>query len=194
MGSWLAILLSTTLVFSAKQACAQQEDPLTILAGDIDLYLYAEYAAGLTTPRRPPQLMAQAINSKRISCQHKRAATISGAINAASILLESATSNPAAKCVSAYPLQGGLYTLQASYIKGANWATWNCYQNPGAVTTAAAPVAVPLFSSQAVVLQGGSSYTCVATYTALTPDEEAAVESINWDTEMVKIASIPAGM
>lgn len=191
VGSWVALLLSTTLLFSAQQACAQQADPLTELSGEIDLYLYAEYATGLTAPQRPPQLTAKAINSKRISCQQRRAATITG-VTDASTLLDTAASNPTAKCTSIYPLQGGLYTLQASYIRGANWASWTCYQNPApgaaAAAVAAAPVALPLFSSQAVVLNGGSSYTCVATYTALTPAEAAAIESINWDAEMSRIA------
>lgn len=188
LGTWLALLLSTSLLLSVQQTSAQAS-PYEAISGNIELYLFAEYASGLTTPRRPPQLLAKAVDSKRISCQHKRAATVSGIANAAATVLESGSLAQRARCISAFPLQGGLYTLQASYIPDANWATWNCYKNPSpGANIAETPATVPLFSSQAVTLDGGASYTCIATYTAQSPEQIAAVDAINWDAEVARVA------
>lgn len=190
MATWTVVLCAFSLLLTPWQVSAQA-NPYTVDSGDIDLYLVAEYGHGLTTPRRPPQLTAQAINSKGISCRHRRAATVSSIAIQAANTLESALQAAAAKCVTAHPLQGGLYTLQASYIKGANWATWSCYKRPslGAASPASsADSAVTMFSSQAVTLEGGFSYTCVATYTARSAAEVAAVEAINWDVEVARVS------
>jgi hypothetical protein len=182
------VLLVTMASLSAPRAAAQLLDPSAASSeGPVELYLYAEYVPGLSVPARPPQLTAKAINSKRISCSHKRATTIN---TASPTVLE--TSARRAKCVSAYPLNGGIYNLLASYIDGANWATWKCYKNApatagGAVVTAAATAEVPLFSSQAVTLVGGNSYTCIATYTPLTAAQKAAIAAMDWNSQVSQV-------
>jgi hypothetical protein len=187
MGTWL-VLLVTMASLSAPRAAAQMMEPSVAPSdGPIELYLYAEYAPGLSVPARPPQLTAKAITSKRISCSHRRATTIN---TASPTVLEASARR--AKCVSAYPLNGGLYNLLASYIEGANWATWKCYKNApaasgGAVVTAAAPAEVPLFSSQAINLAGGSSYTCIATYTPLTAAQKAAIAAMDWNSQVTQV-------
>uniref|UniRef100_A0A383VFK3 Glycoside hydrolase family 5 domain-containing protein n=1 Tax=Tetradesmus obliquus TaxID=3088 RepID=A0A383VFK3_TETOB len=189
MATWM-VLLVTMASLSAPRATAQMMEPAAASSeGPIDLYLYAEYAPGLSVPARPPQLTAKAITSKRISCSHRRATTISSA--SATVLEASARK---AKCVSAYPLNGGMYNLLASYIEGANWATWKCYKNApaasgGAVVTAAAPAEVPLFSSQAVNLAGGNSYTCTATYTPLTAAQKAEIAAMDWNSQVTQVAA-----
>jgi hypothetical protein len=188
MATWM-VLLVTMASLSAPRAAAQMLDPSTTTSdAPIELYLYAEYAQGLSVPARPPQLQAKAINSKRISCSHRRAPTIN---SANPTVLEASARR--AKCVSAYPLNGGLYTLLASYIEGANWATWKCYKNTpasagGAVVTAAAPAEVPLFSSQAITLEGGNSYTCIATYTPLTAAQKEAIAAMDWNSKVSQVS------
>lgn len=194
MAVWLTCLLAVAHM-TTHQAAAQVDPTAVASEGPIQLYLFAEYTPGLAVPAKPPQLQARAINSKRISCSHRRAATISGAANgdAAATVLESAARR--AKCVSAYPLNGGLYTLLASYIEGANWATWKCYKNTpaaqdGVGIAAAASAEVPLFSAQAVQLDAGSSYSCVATYAPLTAEQKAAIAALDWNQEVVTAASV----
>eukprot|EP00882_Tetradesmus_deserticola_P019764 GHRQ01021302.1.p1 GENE.GHRQ01021302.1~~GHRQ01021302.1.p1 ORF type:complete len:501 (+),score=125.39 GHRQ01021302.1:274-1776(+) len=189
MATWMALLV-TVASLSAPMAAAQVlQPPEAASKAPVELYLYAEYAPGMSVPARPPQLQAKAITSKRISCSHRRAATIN---SANPTVLEASARR--AKCVSAYPLNGGLYTLLASYIEGADWAKWKCYRNApatsgGAVVTTAAPAEVPLVSSQAIDLAGGSSYTCVATYTPLTDAQKAAIAALDWSSQVTQVAT-----
>jgi Cellulase (glycosyl hydrolase family 5) len=156
-----------------------QIDPAAMpgTGGTIELYLTAEYAAGLSPPAQPPTISASAVAGKRIDCIERPAAMLPAGTAAT---LAASTARSGRCSTSAAPLRGGLYSLQASYLQGAAWPTWACYNVAEGGATANAAAMVPMYSDAAVNLQAGQAYACVATYNPLTQAQQAAVEAISW--------------
>lgn len=159
--------------------------------GRIELFLLATYADGVAAPAVPPQLLAARVLGKGVDCQRNAtdARSVLGGAAPTGTALAAAPLPAAVQCGSSQqPLQGGLYTLQASRVEGANWATWQCFAQPlplaGSVATASAAgsnssQAVTMFS-QAAQLRGGNRFTCVATYTKESDAQAAATAAISW--------------
>jgi hypothetical protein len=201
--SGTTLLLLLALV--AAVAVSAQEDPTPATAGGpIELYLVAAYGPGLVRPTTGPTLVAKALSGKRISCQldnaggvKARSTGVSVRSTVAASLAPSATSPAVVAAAAAAAaasttaattgackggeLQGGKYNLVASYIPGATFAKWNCYAMTPGSAAAATAAETPLVSTQVVELPGGSSYTCIATYSKAASTAVSAAAAIDWD-------------
>lgn len=183
----LLLLGGTTRLPGAAAELVPFQQPDT-QDGNIQLSLLAAFGRGLNRAAAP-ELMATLVTSKAPDCTKSSATTLSLA-EAAEV---AAAAAPAASLCTGRggPLKAGLYSLLASRVDGANWATWKCYASPLPGTPAAAaagPAAAPMYSVQAVELKAGFAYTCVATYIKESAAQAAATAAISWP-EAVAAAS-----
>jgi hypothetical protein len=193
--SWVLLLLfNLVLGVSSVDFNAQQTGQ--DVEGAIKIYLMASYGPGLDVPAAGPELIAYKITSKGEICTHKNAVMskqLDPAVDSAAAEAELTASEPPADALcSDRALTGGIYTLLAAKLDQANWATWKCYAKPlEGVVSAAAAGPLKMYSMQSVQFAAGNSYTCIATYTRMTSEEQQAQASISWSDQVARAASMP---
>eukprot|EP00775_Hariotina_reticulata_P004256 gene4256-4507_t len=137
---------------------------------------------------------------KGIDCKLQHATQLDNFVSAGASLNTTAyddlsvTKLPAAALCGADSgvLAAGIYTLQATMADGFNGPYWRCFAMHAAehiaaeaTNTSVTFAGVAMLGPQAVQLEAGNSYVCIATYTQQSREQQAAVAAISWPDVMV---------